>query len=253
MTEDPPKRRWKAPPKDNTPRPIAPGAETRVIGHKHAFRIKDESSKRWVERQLNDPYVIRAQAEGWRSRAAFKLIEIDDRYRLLRPGLRVVDLGAAPGGWVQVALKRGAAKVVGIDLLPIKRIAGAELMVGDVMEADTVAALLQRVSGPPDLVLSDMAANTVGHRATDHLRTVALAEMAVEFALDNLKPGGAFCAKVFQGGTEGQLLARLKQAFREVHHVKPPASRSESPELYMVAKGFRGRIPETGVPDGKAE
>jgi 23S rRNA (uridine2552-2'-O)-methyltransferase len=237
-----PKRRW-IKPIEPKPKPGAGGKPAlsgdKAMG-KRVKNAKDESSRRWIERQINDPYVVRAQAEGWRSRAAFKLIEIDDRYKLIRPGQRVADLGAAPGGWVQVALKRGAGRVVGVDLLPIKRIAGATLLVGDVTDPEVVARVLAELGGPPDLVLSDMAANTVGHRATDHLRTVALAEAAVTFALENLAPGGAFCAKVFQGGTEGQMLAQLKLAFREVHHVKPPASRAESPELYMIAKGFRG-------------
>jgi 23S rRNA (uridine2552-2'-O)-methyltransferase len=199
-------------------------------------RRRKPSSTEWLNRQLNDPFVAEARRLGYRSRAAFKLIQLDDRFRLLVPERRVVDLGCAPGGWTQVAATRvgaeaGRGRVVGIDLNPTDPIPGATVLTGDIREA---------LGGPADLVLSDMAAPATGHAATDHLRIVALAEAAFGFAETILKPGGAFVAKVFQGGTEGALLAVLKRAFAEVRHAKPAASRSESAETYVVAKGFRG-------------
>jgi 23S rRNA (uridine2552-2'-O)-methyltransferase len=213
-------------------------------------RQRSASSQRWLERQLNDPYVAAAKHEGYRSRAAFKLIEIDDRHRLLQPGKRVVDLGAAPGGWSQVAAarvrsvegeRRGRGQVVAIDILPMETIAGVDILHLDFMDA-TAPARLQALlrDGRADVVLSDMAAQGTGHTRTDHLRVMALAEVAIEFACDVLEPGGAFLCKVFQGGTEHELLARLKRTFTSVKHVKPPASRAESAELYVVALGFRG-------------
>ena len=203
-----------------------------------------ESSRRWMERHINDPYVRRAQAEGWRSRAAFKLIEADDRFGILSQGARVVDLGAAPGGWTQVAVKRtgsteAAPNVVGIDLLPVEPIPGATLMVGDFLDDDAEARLLDAIEGPPDLVLSDMAAATIGHRRTDHLRTVHLGEVAADFAVRTLVPGGHFVMKTFQGGTEAALLKELKGRFGAVRHFKPASSRKESPELYLVATDLR--------------
>jgi 23S rRNA (uridine2552-2'-O)-methyltransferase len=180
-----------------------------------------------------------ARQQGWRSRAAFKLIEMDDRYRLIRRGARVLDLGAAPGGWAQVALRRGAARVVGIDLLAIEPLPGAEFVQGDLAAPATRALLRTLLGGPADLVLSDIAPNTTGHAATDHIRIVALAELALEVALEVLAPGGAFVAKVFQGGAERQLLEPLKRRFARVVHAKPPASRAASSELYVVATGFR--------------
>lgn len=198
-------------------------------------------SQRWLERQLNDPYVRAAQAQGLRSRAAFKLIELDAKFGLLKPGLRVVDLGAAPGGWTQVAVQRGAARVVALDLLGIDPIAGATLLRGDFQDPEAERAVLAALAGPADLVLSDMAPNTTGHNATDHLRIIALAELALDFAQRVLAPGGGFVAKVFQGGTEKALLDQLKQSFATVRHAKPPASRKDSAELYVVATGFRPR------------
>lgn len=200
------------------------------------------SSKLWLERQLNDPYVARAKREGWRSRAAFKLIEIDDKYKILKHGARVVDLGAAPGGWSQVAAKRigPRGKIVAIDLLEIDPIPGVDFMQLDFTDADAPEKLRALMNGPADIVLSDMAANTTGHRRTDHLKIVALVEMAAEFAREVLTPGGAFLAKVIQGGTEGTLLATLKRDFATVRHVKPSASRADSAELYLLATGFRG-------------
>ena len=198
------------------------------------------ASQRWLSRQLNDPYVVAAKAQGWRSRAAFKLIELDERFHLIRPGMRVVDLGAAPGGWSQVAVKHGAASVVGVDLLPMDPIGGAVMLVGDFSDVEVQDRLVEMLGGKADLVLSDMAPNTTGHGATDHLRIVALAEAALAFALEVLAEGGGFVAKVFQGGAERTVLEALKRHFSSVRHAKPPASRKESSELYVVATGFRG-------------
>jgi 23S rRNA (uridine2552-2'-O)-methyltransferase len=197
------------------------------------------ASQRWLARQLNDPYVQAAKQQGWRSRAAFKLKELDDRFHLIRRGGRVVDLGAAPGGWTQVAVRGGAAQVVAVDLLPMDPVPGSVELLGDFTEPAIQARLIEMLGGKVDLVLSDMAPNTTGHTATDHLRIMALAEAALEFAVEVLADGGAFVAKVFQGGAERQMLDRLKQRFATVRHAKPPASRKESSELYVVAMGFR--------------
>lgn len=202
-------------------------------------RGRSAASQRWLTRQLNDPYVAAATREGWRSRAAFKLIELDERFHLLTPGARVIDLGAAPGGWTQVALRRGAARVVALDLLAMETVAGASIVLGDFSDPAMPERLTELLGGPADLVLSDMAPNTTGHGPTDHLRIVALAEQALDFARAVLAPGGSFVAKVLQGGTEQQLLAPMKRDFRSVRHAKPPASRKESRELYVVAQGFR--------------
>lgn len=204
-------------------------------------RGRSTASQRWLARQLNDPYVKAAKAAGWRSRAAFKLTELDDRFKLIKPGCRVVDLGAAPGGWTQVALKRGGAgaRVVGLDLLEMDPISGATLLVGDFQEEAAEQAVLAALDGQADLVLSDMAPNTTGHTHTDHLRIMALADLALDFAVKVLKPGGGFVAKLFQGGAERAMLERLRRHFAEVRHAKPPASRKESPETYVVATGFR--------------
>ena len=202
------------------------------------------SSKLWLERQLNDPYVARAKREGMRSRAAYKLIEIDDKARFLKKGARVVDLGAAPGGWAQVAAKRVHApalgKVIGIDLLDIDPLPGVEFRVFDFLDPGAPDLLKKMLGGPADVVLSDMAANATGHRKTDHIKIVALVEAATEFAREVLAPGGTFLAKVIQGGTEGTLLTLLKKDFAVVKHVKPLASRADSAELYLLATGFRG-------------
>lgn len=203
-------------------------------------RGRSAASQRWLTRQLNDPYVRAAAREGWRSRAAFKLLELDERFHLIRRGALVLDLGAAPGGWTQVALRRGAARVVGIDLLAIESIPGATLVQGDVTEEAKEAELLALLGGRPDLVLSDMAPNTTGHAATDHVRIMALAELALAVAASVLAPGGAFVCKLFQGGAEQTMLQRLKRDFVMVRHAKPPASRKGSRELYIVASGFRG-------------
>jgi 23S rRNA (uridine2552-2'-O)-methyltransferase len=202
------------------------------------------SSKLWLERQLNDPYVARAKREGMRSRAAFKLMEIDDKAHFLKKGGRVVDLGAAPGGWAQVAAKRVNApaqgRVIGIDLLDIDPLPGVEFRVFDFLDAGAPDLLKKMLGGPADVVLSDMAANATGHRRTDHIKIVALVEAAAEFAREVLAPGGTFLAKVIQGGTEGLLLTALKKDFTTVKHVKPLASRADSAELYLLATGFRG-------------
>jgi len=205
---------------------------------------RSQASRQWLERQLNDPYVARAKSEGLRSRAAYKLAEIDDRHHFLKPGARVVDLGAAPGGWSQIAIKRvgeGRGRVVGIDLLEMPAIAGVDFVQLDFMDDAAPATLKDMLGGPADVVLSDMAANATGHRKTDHLKIMGLAETAAEFAREVLKPGGTFLCKVLQGGTENQLLADLKRDFANVKHVKPAASRADSAELYVLAMGFRGK------------
>jgi 23S rRNA (uridine2552-2'-O)-methyltransferase len=209
-------------------------------------RGRTASSQRWLERQLNDPYVARSKREGFRSRAAYKLIEVDDRFGLFKPGKRVVDLGAAPGGWSQVAADRVGSTnpeplVVAVDCLGVDPLPGVTILKKDFLDRDAPEVIRDALGGEKvDVVLSDMAAPTTGHRATDHLRIVALCEAAADFARDVLKPGGAFLAKVFRGGTESKLLADLKRDFSKVRHVKPPASRSDSPELYLLATGFRG-------------
>ena len=218
-------------------------------GRKMAVRVKTAakrttSSTRWLQRQLNDPYVAEAQRLGYRSRAAFKLIQLDDKYRLLTPGKRVVDLGAAPGGWTQVAVQRVQAlhdkgKVVAVDILEMEPIAGATVLKADFLHPDTPARLRDALGGEADLVMSDMAASATGHRQTDHLRIVALAEAAYEFAAEVLAPGGSFLAKVLQGGAERDLLEPLKRDFVTVRHAKPPASRADSAESYVLATGFR--------------
>jgi 23S rRNA (uridine2552-2'-O)-methyltransferase len=212
------------------------------------------SSTRWLERQLNDPYVARARAEGWRSRAAFKLVEIDDRFGFLSPGGRVVDLGAAPGGWVQVAVARVNAlgerkgrpvgRVIGVDLQEVEPIAGAELLTLDFLVEGADAAVRAALGGPADVVLSDMAAPASGHPPTDHLRITALVEAAAGFAMDVLEPGGTFVAKVLAGGADPAVVKLLHRGFAKVQHVKPPASRKDSSEKYLVATGYRVRPAE---------
>lgn len=201
------------------------------------------SSRRWLERQLNDPYVHAAKSKGYRSRAAFKLIELDSKFHFLKKGARVLDLGAAPGGWTQVAAQRigETGHIVAIDILEMEPMPGVEIFHADLTDPEIPAQLKQALRGAADVVLSDMAASTTGHRATDHLRTIALLEAAIELAEDVLKPGGIFIGKAFQGGATGDLLARIKKSFRDVKHVKPPASRAESVELYLIAQGFKGR------------
>ena len=202
-------------------------------------RGRSQSSRAWLQRQLNDPYVAAARSSGYRSRAAFKLVELDQKFHFLKKGARVLDLGAAPGGWSQVAAAKGAT-IVAADVLEMEEIPGVAFFQADLTDPDVPGMLKQALNGPADLVLTDMAAPTTGHRATDHIRTIALVEIALDVALDVLKPGGTFVGKVFQGGSSNDLLARLKKSFREVKHVKPPASRAESVELYVVGLGFRG-------------
>jgi 23S rRNA (uridine2552-2'-O)-methyltransferase len=204
------------------------------------------SSKLWLERQLNDPYVTQAKREGLRSRAAYKLAEIDDKFRFLKPGAKVVDLGAAPGGWSQIAAKRvgageGKGRVIAIDVLQMEAVPGVEFLQLDFLDEKAPQVLHDLLDGPADVVLSDMAANATGHRQTDHLKIMALVELAVGFAGEVLRPGGAFVAKVLQGGTETALLAKLKRDFTSVKHMKPAASRADSAELYLVATGFRAK------------
>ena len=214
------------------------GGKTRVL----TARKRTAQSTRWLERQLNDPYVKRAKAEGYRSRAAYKLIELDERFAFLRGAKRVIDLGIAPGGWSQVVKKRlPAATVVGIDLLPVDPLDGVTILELDFMADEAPDKLREALGGAADLVLSDMAANTVGHTQTDHLRTMGLVEAAVEFACEVLRPGGAFVAKVLAGGADSDLVAVLKRNFTAVKHAKPPASRKGSSEWYVVAQGFKGR------------
>jgi 23S rRNA (uridine2552-2'-O)-methyltransferase len=208
-------------------------------------RKRSLSSTLWLERQLNDPYVAQAKREGYRSRAAFKLLEIADKYRLFKPGQRIVDLGAAPGGWSQVAAeatgaKGGGGRVIAIDVLEMDPVEGVEFRQMDFHDPEAPRHLREWLAGPADGVLSDMAANTTGHRKTDHLRIIGLVELAADFAGEVLAPGGFFVAKVLQGGAEGELLARLKRDFAGVRHVKPKASRADSAELYLLATGFRG-------------
>ncbi len=196
------------------------------------------SSTRWLERQLNDPYVDQAKKQGYRSRSAFKLLEIDEKAGLLKHGMKVVDLGAAPGGWSQVATEKGC-RVVALDLLRMDKLPGVDFIQMDFMDDDAPERLKELLGGPADLVLSDMAPNTTGHKSTDHIRIMAVVEAAYYFAREVLKPGGAFAAKVFQGGAEKDLLARMKKDFEKVRHIKPPASRSDSSEQFVVATGFR--------------
>jgi 23S rRNA (uridine2552-2'-O)-methyltransferase len=205
----------------------------------HSTKVRSAASRRWLTRQLNDPYVAAARQQGWRSRAAFKLLELDERFHLIRRGARIVDLGAAPGGWAQVAARGGAARVVCVDLLAIDPVAGVTILQGDFADPAVQERLTAELGGKADLVLSDMAPNTTGHPGTDHLRIMALAEAALDFAVGVLTEGGGFVAKVFQGGAEKTVLERLRRDFAAVRHAKPPASRKESSELYVVATGFR--------------
>ena len=214
---------------------------TRMLTHKvKTARGRKISSKLWIERQINDPYVKEAKIKGYRSRAAFKLIELDDKFNLLKKDSLVCDLGCAPGGWVQVALERGVKRVVGIDILPVDVIAGADLIELDFTAPEAPKILKETLGQAPSLVMSDLAANTTGHKNTDHLKTIALVELAAYFAMDVLEKGGDFIAKVFQGGTQKELLDLLKTRFETVRHAKPKSSRAGSPEIYLIAKNFRG-------------
>lgn len=224
-----------------TEKPPAPPRRLKV--RVKSAKGRTTASRRWLERQLNDPYVAAAKARGYRSRAAFKLAEIDDRHHLLTRGAVVVDLGAAPGGWTQVALERvgPAGRIIGIDLQEMAEVPGAHLIRGDFLSDEALAALRAALDRPVYVVLTDMAAPATGHKETDHLKIMALCEAALEFAEEVLAPGGAFLAKVLRGGTENTLLARMKRSFARVSHVKPQASRADSAEMYVLAQGFRGR------------
>lgn len=230
-----PARRWR---KQN----VKGEDNTRLMDERvKTARGRKISSTLWLRRQLNDPYVKKAKAKGYRSRAAFKLIELDEKFKLLKPGAVIVDLGTAPGSWTQIALKAKPGRVIGIDILPVEPFPGAEIIEMDFMDEMAPRVLMNMLDGPADLVMSDLAANTTGHRQTDHLRTVALVEAAADFAVQVLRPGGFFISKVFQGGAQRDLLNMLNHNFQTVRHAKPKASRSGSPETYLVAKGFRGK------------
>jgi len=232
---EPPRKRMVKPPTGGTE--AGRGKPQRLKTAKQ----RTASQQAWLERQINDPFVAEAHAKGYRSRAAFKLREIDDRFHLIRRRARVVDLGCAPGGWLQIAVERGAGAVVGVDLLAVDPLAGATVIQQDFTDPACGPRLIELLGGSPDVILSDMAPNTTGHRQTDHLRIVGLIEAAADFAFEVLAPGGAFVTKAFQGGETGALLARLKRNFAHVRHVKPKASRAESSELYLLATGFKGR------------
>ena len=219
-----------------------PGAGRGMSTRLKTAEGRSTASQRWLTRQLNDPYVKAAKEQGLRSRAAFKLLEMDAKLKILKPGLRVVDLGAAPGGWTQVAVQAVGPRgqVVAIDILPMEPVPGATVLQGDFQEVEAEERTIDAMGGRADVVLSDMAPNTTGHQSTDHLRIMALAEIGLDFARSVLAPGGAFIAKVLQGGTTAAMLAVLKRDFTTVRHMKPPASRKDSAELYVVATGFRG-------------
>jgi 23S rRNA (uridine2552-2'-O)-methyltransferase len=229
MNEDPPKRRMVKPPTGGQPARL-----------KSAYG-RTPSQQHWLERQINDPFSAQARALGYRSRAAFKITEIDDKFKLFKPGARVLDLGCAPGGWLQVAVQRGVTDLVGVDLLPVDPVAPAYLLEMDFTDPKCGPLMLDLLGGAPDVVLSDMAPNTVGHRETDHLRIVGLIELAADFAVEVMKPGGTFVAKAFQGGETQHVIALLKKNFTKVQHYKPKASRADSSEVFLVATGFKGR------------
>ena len=231
MSEPPERKRLVRPPTGGDPAGRGESVKLKTA------KMRTTSQQHWLHRQLNDPFSAAARAQGYSARAAFKLTEIDDRFHLIRRGSRVIDLGCAPGGWLQVATQRGAAAVVGVDLLPVDPVPGAVILQGDFTDPAIGPALLAHLGGPPDLVLSDMAPNTVGHKQTDHLRIVGLIEAAADFAIEHLVPGGTFVSKAFQGGETQAVLAVLKAAFADVRHVKPKASRSESSEVFLVATG----------------
>jgi len=233
MTE-PPRKRMVKPPTGGTE-----GGRGKPARLKTA-KQRTPSQQAWLERQINDPFAAKARALGYRSRAAFKLTEIDDRLKVLRPGARVVDLGLAPGGWTQVALERGVHDIAGVDLLPVDPLPPAHILQMDFTDPACGPRLIELLGGAPDVVLSDMAPNTVGHRQTDHLRIIGLVEAAAQFAVEVLKPGGVFIAKAFQGGETAGLIADLKRRFADVRNIKPKASRADSSEVYIVATGFKG-------------
>lgn len=232
---DPPRKRMVKPPTRGGDEARAKPARLKTA------KQRTPSQQAWLERQINDPFAAKARAHGYRSRAAYKLAEIDDKLRLLKPGARVVDLGLAPGGWTQVALERGVTDIAGVDLLPVDPMPPAHILQMDFTDPACGPKLIELLGGAPDVVLSDMAPNTVGHRQTDHLRIIGLIEAAADFAVEVLRPGGAFVAKAFQGGETSQVIAHLKRHFGEVRNIKPKASRSDSSEVYLVATGFKGR------------
>jgi 23S rRNA (uridine2552-2'-O)-methyltransferase len=235
MSDEPPRKRM-------VKRPTGGTEAGRVVPErlKTAWK-RTPSQQAWLSRQINDPFAAKARAHGYRSRAAYKLTELDDKFRLLRPGVRLLDLGLAPGGWTQVAIERGVTNIVGVDLLPVDPLPPAHILQMDFTDPECGPRLIELLGGAPDVVISDMAPNTVGHRQTDHLRIVGLIEAAVDFAVQVLKPGGSFIAKAFQGGETAEVIATLKRHFPEVKTVKPKASRADSSELYLVALKFKGR------------
>jgi 23S rRNA (uridine2552-2'-O)-methyltransferase len=234
MTE-PPRKRMVKPPTGGTDEGRPKPARLKTA------KMRTPSQQAWLERQINDPFAAKARALGYRSRAAFKLEEIDDKLRILKPGARVIDLGLAPGGWTQLAIQRGVRDIVGVDLLPVDPLPPAHILQMDFTDPACGPQLIELLGGPPDVVLSDMAPNTVGHRQTDHLRIIGLIETAAEFAVEVLKPGGVFIAKAFQGGDTAELIADLKRHFGDVRNFKPKASRADSSEVYIVATAFKGR------------
>jgi 23S rRNA (uridine2552-2'-O)-methyltransferase len=233
--DEPPRKRMVKPPTGGTEAGRAKPARLKTA------KQRTPSQQAWLERQINDPFAAAARAHGYRSRAAYKLTEIDDKLRLLRPCARVIDLGLAPGGWTQVAIERGVTRVAGVDLLPVDPLPPAHILQMDFTDPACGPQLMALLGGAPDVVLSDMAPNTVGHRQTDHLRIVGLIEAAADFAVEVLKPGGVFIAKAFQGGETSDVIAKLKASFTSVKTVKPKASRPDSSEIYLVATGFKGR------------
>lgn len=234
MSEEPPRKRMVRPPTGGLDGARATPARLKTA------RGRTPSQQAWLERQINDPFAAEARAKGYRSRAAFKLTELDDKLKLLRKGARVIDLGCAPGGWLQVAKQRGVTQLVGVDLLDVEPIGGVEILKMDFTDPACGPALIAALGGAPDVIMSDIAPNTVGHKQTDHIRIVGLIEAAVDFAFEVLKPGGAFIAKAFQGGETAAVLKLLKDRFAKVQHIKPKASRAESSEVYLVATGFKG-------------
>lgn len=235
MNEPPPRKRMVKPPSGGTEEGRGKPARLKTA------KDRTPSQQAWLNRQINDPFSAKARAHGYRSRAAYKLTELDDKLRLLKPGVRVIDLGLAPGGWTQVAIERGVTNIVGVDLLPVDPLPPAHILEMDFTDPECAPRLLELLGGPPDLVMSDMAPNTVGHRRTDHLRIMGLIEIAAHFAISVLKPGGAFISKAFQGGETHEIIGDLKRHFTDVKHIKPKASRADSSEVYLVATGFKGR------------
>lgn len=235
MTEPPPRKRMVKPPTRGGDEARAKPARLKTA------KQRTPSQQAWLERQINDPFAAKARAHGYRSRAAYKITEIDDKLKLFKPGARIVDLGMAPGGWTQAAIERGVTHIVGVDLLPVDPMPPAHILQMDFTDPACGPMLIELLGGPPDVVLSDMAPNTVGHRKTDHLRIMGLIEIAADFAIEVLKPGGVFVAKAFQGGETSLVMALLKKNFADVKNFKPKASRADSSEVYLVATGFKGR------------